>query len=77
MHFSPPAGSVREHQGGAEGSDPRKALHIPGVRQGAAGSGPVQRLELTCENHHTKGQSVDAPSHFLFFFSFFTTLLLS
>lgn len=59
---SPPAGSVRELQGGAEGAEPGEDVPVPGVRQGAAGSGQVQQLEFTRKYHHTKDQAVDSLS---------------
>lgn len=63
--LSPEAGSLREHHGQPEGAGPGKILPVPGVRQRAAGSGRVQRLELSCKNHFTQKSSVEKYSHFL------------
>lgn len=56
---SPQAGSVWEHQGQPQGTDPGEILPVPGVCKRAAGSGRVQQLELSCENHFTQEKSVE------------------
>ena len=67
--FSPPVGSVWERPGGAEGAEPGEGVPVPGVRQGAAGSGQVQQLEFACKYHLTEAEALD--SHTLFYLSLF------
>ncbi|KAE8290073.1 Leptin receptor [Larimichthys crocea] len=45
-----------------KGLTPGRPYLVPGVCYGAAGSGQVQRLELTCKSHHTKSETVE--THF-------------
>lgn len=63
--LSPEAGSVREHHGPPEGAGPGKRIPVPGVCQRAAGSGPVQPLELRCESHFSQNPSLEKSSGFL------------